>query len=99
MFSTFEELSLRLSPFWGRGDSPIGFTQAAWPIKRLRLGIAKAVLGGAPRSLEKHGLTSEGCTEMTFRTNGPVMLDGEELPMPEDQTFKVTVSPDLEFIR
>ena len=99
MFSTFEELSLRLSPFWGRGDAPIGFTQAAWPIPHLRLGIAKAVLGGAPRSLEKHGLTSEGCSEMTFRTDGPVMLDGEELPMPKDQTFTVTVSPDLEFIR
>ena len=99
MFSTFERLSLRLSPFWGRGDAPIGFTQAAWPIPRLRLGIAKAVLGGAPRSLEKHGLKSEGCSEMTFRTDGPVMLDGEELPMPKDQTFKVTISPDLEFIR
>jgi len=99
MLSTFEELSLNLSPFWGRGDAPIGFTQAAWPIPRLRLGIAKAVLGGAPRSLEKHGLTSEGCSEMTFKTDGPVMLDGEELPMPKDQTFKVTVSPDLEFIR
>lgn len=99
ILSTFEELSLRLSPFWGRGDAPIGFTHAAWPIKRLRLGIAKAVLGGAPRSLEKHGLTSEGCSGMTFRTDGPVMLDGEELPMPKDQTFKVSISPDLEFIR
>lgn len=99
IFSTFEELSLKLSPFWGRGEAPIGFTQAAWPIRRLRLGIVKAVLGGAPRSLEKHGLSSEGCAEMTFRTDGPVMLDGEELPMPKDQTFKVTVSPDLEFIR
>lgn len=99
MFSTFEKLSLRLSPFWGRGEAPIGFTHAAWPIPRLRMGIAKAVLGGAPRSLEQHGLTSEGCSEMTFQTDGPVMLDGEDLPMPTDQTFKVSVSPDLEFIR
>lgn len=99
IFSTFKELSLGLSPFWGRGSAPIGFTHAAWPIRRLRLGIAKAVLGGAPRSLENHGLTSEGCSEMVFKTDGPVILDGEELPMPEDQTFRVSVSPDLEFIR
>ncbi len=97
--STFRELSLGLSPFWGRDDAPIGFTHAAWPIRRLRLGIAKAVLGGAPKSLERHGLTSEGCAELVFRTEGPVILDGEELPMPKDKTFKVSVSPDLEFIR
>ncbi|MEM6626811.1 MAG: diacylglycerol kinase family protein [Pseudomonadota bacterium] len=99
ILSTFRELSLGLSPFWERGDAPIGFTHAAWPIRRMRRGIAKAVLGGAPKSLETHGLTSEGCSNMVFRTDGPVILDGEELPMPRDQTFKVTVSPNLEFIR
>lgn len=99
IFSTFRELSLKLKPFWGRGDAPIGFSHAAWPIRRLRLGIAKAVLGGAPRSLEQHGLVSEGCSELVFRTEGPVILDGEELPMPKDKTFRVSVSPDLEFIR
>ena len=99
MFSTFRKLSLGLSPFWGGGEHPIGFTHAAWPIRRLRLGIAKAVLGGATQSLEKHGLSSEGCTEITFRSDGPVILDGEELPMPKDNVFKVSVSPDLEFIR
>ncbi|MEM7492541.1 MAG: diacylglycerol kinase family protein [Pseudomonadota bacterium] len=99
MFSTFRELSLGLSPFWGRGEHPIGFTHAAWPIRQLRLGIAKALLGGAPQSLEKHGLTSEGCSEMIFRSEGPVILDGEELPMSEDNIFKVSVSPDLDFIR
>jgi len=99
IFSTFRKLSLGLSPFWDRGDAPIGFTHAAWPIQRLRWGIAKAVLGGPSQTLEHHGLTSEGCSEMVFRTEGPVILDGEELPMPEDGTFKVTVSPSLEFIR
>lgn len=99
VFSAFRELSLGLSPFWGRGDAPIGFTSADWPIPRLRLGIAKAVMSGASRTLEGHGLTSYGCSEMVFKTDGPVMLDGEALPMPEDQTFKVSVSPDLEFLR
>ena len=99
MFSTFRKLSLGLSPFWGRGDDPIGFTHATWPIQRLRWGIAKAVVTGAGQTLERHGLTSEGCSEMVFRTDGPVVLDGEELPMPEDRTFKITASPNLEFIR
>lgn len=99
LFSTFEALSLGIRPFWARGDEAIGFTHAAWPIHRLRLAIAKAVLNAAPSSLQQHGLTSEGCSKIVFRTDGPVLLDGEELPMPNDQTFKVSVSPDLEFIR
>ena len=68
LFSTFRELSLGLSPFWGRGDAPIGFTTAAWPIRRLRLGIAKAVMSGAGQVLESHGLNSRGCSEMVFKT-------------------------------
>lgn len=99
ILSTFRELSLGLSPFWGRGDAPIGFTSAAWPIRRLRLGIAKAVMSGAGQVLESHGLSSRGCSDMVFKTDGPVMLDGEDLPMPDDKTFKVSVSPDLEFLR
>lgn len=99
VFSAFRELSLGLSPFWGRGDAPIGFTMADWPIRALRLGIAKAVMSGASRTLERHGLTSHGCSDMVFKTDGPVMLDGEALPIPADQTFKVSVSPDLEFLR
>ena len=99
IFSTFQELSLGLSPFWASGDAPIGFTHASWPIRRLRLGIAKAVLGFSPSTLERHGLTSEGCSHMVFRTEGPIILDGESLPMPADQTFKVSISPDLEFVR
>jgi hypothetical protein len=99
LFSTLEALSLRIRPFWNRGDAPIGFTQAAWPIRRLRLGIARALMGSTPSALQRHGLTSEGASEMVFRTDGPIMIDGEELPMPKDKTIKVTVSPDLEFIR
>lgn len=99
MFSTFRKLSLGLSPFWARGDAPIGVTSAEWPIRQLRWGIAKAVMTGGGPSLERHGLRSKGCSEMVFRADGPVILDGEELPMPNDRTFRVSASPNLEFIR
>ena len=99
VFSTFDELSLGINPFWDRGDFQIGHTQAAWPIRQMRLGIFKALLGGASKSLSKHGLTSRGCSAITFRSDGPVMLDGEDLPMPKDGRFDVSVSPELEFIR
>ncbi|MEL7110762.1 MAG: diacylglycerol kinase family protein [Pseudomonadota bacterium] len=99
VFSTFRELSLGLSPFWGRGDHQIGHTQAVWPIRQMRLGILKALFRGAGENLIPHGLTSRGCSGITFRSNGPVMLDGEDLPMPRDGTFEVSVSPELEFIR
>ncbi|MDJ0919924.1 MAG: diacylglycerol kinase family protein [Henriciella sp.] len=99
VFSTFRELSLRLSPFWGRGEAPIGYTEATWPIRQMRLGIARALLTGARNGLEHHGLSSQGCSAMTFRTDGPVLLDGEALPIPDDQTFNVSVSPSWEFVR
>jgi hypothetical protein len=99
LFSTFRELSLGLSPFWARGDHPIGHTQAAWPIKRLRSGIAKAVLSKSSEGLARHGLTSRGCEDISFKCDGPVVFDGEELSIPADQTFKVSVSPPLEFLR
>ncbi|MEM1087625.1 MAG: diacylglycerol kinase family protein [Pseudomonadota bacterium] len=99
VFSTFQTLSLGISPFWRRGDAQIGFTYAAWPIRRLRFGILKAVLGSAPSALERHALTSEGCSEMVFQTDGPVIIDGEELPLPKDKIFRVSASPDLEFLR
>jgi len=99
IFSTFDKLSLGMRPFWNRGDAPIGFTKGAWPIQGLRTGVAKLAAGRTGKSLEKHGLSSKGCDEIEFRCDGPVVFDGEELPMPADQTFKVSASPDLEFIR
>lgn len=99
VFSTFDELSLGINPFWNRGEFKIGHTQAAWPIRQMRLGILRALLGGSSKKLHKHGLTSRGHSAIKFRSDGPVMLDGEDLPMPEDGMFEVSVSPELEFIR
>lgn len=99
VFSTFTELSLGLNPFWDRGNHPIGHTQADWPIRRMRTGIARAILGKSSKGLARHGLTSHGCSEMVFQCDGPVVLDGEELVMPADRVFKVSASPPLEFLR
>ncbi|MEM0985258.1 MAG: diacylglycerol kinase family protein [Pseudomonadota bacterium] len=99
LFSTFDTLSLGLRPFWGRGHHAIGFTQGTWPVRRLRTGIAKLVTGQPGERLEAHGLSSRGCSEMTFACEGPVVLDGEELPMPADRIFKVSASPQLTFLR
>lgn len=99
VFSTFEHLSLGLNPFWNRDEAPIGYTRAAWPIPRLRAGVAKLIMGRSGQSLEKHGLSSRGCEELTFTCDGPLVLDGEVLPLPSDRQFKVTASPELEFIQ
>lgn len=99
LFSTFDSLSLGMRPFWDRGNHPIGYTQGAWPIQKLRSGVAKLASGRAGKSLEPHGLSSRGCTEFSFSCEGPVVFDGEELPMPADGTFRISASPDLDFIR
>lgn len=99
LLSTFERLSLRLQPFWNRGDHSIGFTRANWPIKNLRRGVMKLAAGRPGETLERHGLESYGCEAMSFECDGPVVLDGELLPIPSDQMFHITTSPDLEFVQ
>ncbi len=99
VLSTFERLSLGMQPFWNRGEHPIAMTRGDWPLRRLRLGVAKLAAGLPGQSLETHGLTSKGCDAVAFRCDGPVVLDGELLCANEDQLFHVTATPALEFVQ
>lgn len=99
LFTTLPSLSLNLKPFWNVGDHPIAHTYASWPIKRLKAGVLKLILGKAGKSMARHGLSSEGVEEIRFRTNGDVILDGERIDVTSDQAIHLSASADLRFIR
>ncbi len=99
IMTTLPRLSLRLNPFWNRGDHPIGFTYGQWPITNLRRGVLKLLFGATGTQLAKHGLTSTGLAEISFRSEDPVIVDGEVLPRPDDFIYHVKPSPSLRFLR
>lgn len=99
LFTTLPNLSLNLKPFWNISDHSIAYTYASWPIKRLKAGVAKLILGETGKSMARHGLSSEGVEEIRFRTDGDVILDGERIEVAPDQTIHLSASVDLRFIR
>ena len=99
LFTTLPGLSLGLKPFWNRGDHPISYSWASWPIPNLRQGVGKLLLGAGEKEMTAHGMKSFGISDMTFKCDGPVMLDGECLPQPADGVFRISPSAEWDFIR
>lgn len=99
LFSTFDRLSLGLNPFWNRKDGQMGCTIGKWPIKNIGICLLKLLIRKEGKALETHGLSSQGRSSATFECEGPVVLDGEQLTMPPDNLFKVSVTAPVEFVR
>lgn len=99
LFTTLPSLSLNLKPFWNIGDHPIAHTYATWPIKRLKAGVMKLMLGKTGASMARHGLSSEGIEKISFRTDGNIILDGEHVNVTSDETINLSASAELRFIR
>ena len=99
LLSTFDRLSLGLKPFWNLKKEPIGCTIGRWPIKGVSMCMLKILFRKSGKTLEAHGLSSRGVSQMAFECEGPVVLDGEQLTMPTDGVFKVSVTEPMEFVR
>lgn len=99
LMTTLPRLSLGLRPFWGTQDHDIALTHATWPIRGIRSAAMKIAFGMTGPDLARHGLTSLGADEISFRHAGDVMMDGEMLARPSDDMFHVSLTPRLGFIR
>ncbi|MBU2606557.1 MAG: hypothetical protein KKC43_11780 [Alphaproteobacteria bacterium] len=99
LMTTLPTLSLRLRPYWGEEIAPIAFTHASWPIRGLHTALLKVMTGQAGRNMIRHGLVSHRVDGVGLEYKGPVMLDGEILPTPEDGLFAVGVTPPIRFMR
>lgn len=99
MMTTLPRLNLGLQPFWDRQGHDIAVTHARWPVWRIRFAAMKILLAMAGPNLSRHGLTSFGVNEISFRHGGDVMMDGEMLARPPDDWFHLSVTPQLGFLR
>lgn len=99
LFTTFSSLSLGLRPFWGAETAPIAFTHAEWPIRRFRGAFLKILAGQTGSGMIQHGLTSYRANAVSVHYEGPVVLDGELLPVPGDGAIKITSTQPIQFLR
>ncbi len=99
LMTTLPVLSLRLWPFWGTEAGPIAFTHAEWPIRGLRAAFLKVIAGWTGAQMVRHGLSSYRTDQIDLTFHGPLMLDGEMLPVPADGHIKVSVSQPVRFLR
>ncbi len=97
--STLPRLSLGLRPFWGRGPGGIALTHAAWPVGAFRRSVLRLMVGRGAQALARAGFTSLRCDALEFETDGPVMMDGEILPVAPGARLGVSVSAPVRFLR
>lgn len=97
--TTLPRLSLGLQPYWSQARGPIAFTHAAWPVAGLRRAFLRILLRQAGPGMIRHGLTSYRTQDITLTYDGPVMLDGELLPVRSTYPVRIGSTPPIRFIR
>lgn len=99
LMTALPALSLGLKPFWNRGGAPLAFTHAAWPIRSFQSALLKVLAGATGPHMQDHGMQSFGAAQVFLNYNGPLVLDGEMLPAPEDGRIKVSATAPIRFLR
>ncbi|MDZ4135562.1 MAG: hypothetical protein U1D06_08210, partial [Paracoccaceae bacterium] len=93
------QLSLGLKPFWGADQGAIALTRAAWPIIGFRTAMFKILLRRIGAGLAVHGFTSYRSDRFDLSHDGPVMIDGEVLPVGAGGGIGVSATQPLGFLR
>jgi len=99
LMTALPALSLGLKPFWNRDGRPLAFTHAAWPIRSFQSALLKVLAGATGPHMQDHGMESFGAAQVFLNYNGPLVLDGEMLPAPEDGRIKVSATAPIRFLR
>lgn len=92
-------LSLGLRPWWGRGAEPLAVLHAEWPIRAPRRSALRVLAGFGHEGLAARGLHGFGCARVSFAGPGPVVLDGELLPVTEDAPLTAEPTAPVLFLR
>ena len=99
LMTTLPSLSLGLKPFWNRRGQALAFTRAEWPIRSFQSALLKVLAGATGPHMQDHGMQSFGSAQVFLNYNGPLVLDGEMLPAPEDGRIKVSATAPIRFLR
>jgi len=99
LMTPLPQLSLGLRPWWGRGGAPLVALHADWPVRALRRSLLRVLAGRGDARLEARGLHATGCETATLCGPGPMVLDGELLPVDGQTPLEVGLSEPLLFLR
>lgn len=100
LVSTLPRLNLGLVPFWGTGAGAIAMTHAGWPLPGFRRALLKVLIRRGGAGLAAHGLTSWRGMRFDIDHDGPVMIDGELLPVAAGAgRLSVSATAPLTFLR
>jgi hypothetical protein len=96
--TTLDRLVLGLDPFWGTGDGPIKVLDVAAPPARLAMALP-AVLRGRPRPwMGDAGYRSFRAGACELAVDGPVLFDGETVPVAPGTALSLRAGPETTFI-
>lgn len=99
--TTLPKLIIGINPFWGLDDAPIHLTFADPKVRHKFINIArmfkKTQSGRARAALERDGFHSWNIKEATLVHDGPIVLDGEVLPLTKG-SIKLSSSEPLVFL-
>lgn len=97
LVTTLPGLMLNIDPFWGEGPGKLRLTYASETARKLPINAAGLWMG-RKKDRTKDGLESFNADHLSFRYDGPCVLDGEAVKLPEN-TVQIIPSVLVEFIR
>jgi hypothetical protein len=97
--TTLHGLVLGLDPFWGDGDGPIKLLAIEAPPRRLPAALPSLLRGRPAPWMEAAGYRSLRANALEIAVSGPVLLDGEHVPVASGTAFTVRAGPEIAFVR
>lgn len=99
LFTTLQQLTPGVKPFWGDQSKGVKYTLVDHPPKRFLRAIVPALRGHGLPWMAEAGYHSGSFNELRMTLRSPVVMDGE-LFMPQDhRTIDVTAGPAIPFYR
>lgn len=97
LVTTLPGLMLRLDPFWGKGDAPLRLTFARANARHLLPHMFGILMGRKDKDRSKDGIESYRAETLTYKYDGPVVMDGEKIDLPNG-LLTITATPPVNFL-
>ncbi|MGJ8563641.1 MAG: diacylglycerol kinase family protein [Alphaproteobacteria bacterium] len=97
LVTTLPGLMLGLDPFWGKGDDPVRLTFAHDGARNLLPHMLSILMGRKNKDRSKDGIESFTASALEYAYNGPAVLDGESITLPNGR-LSITATPPVNFV-
>lgn len=97
LVTTLPGLLIGLDPFWGDGTGPLRLTYAKADAKHLLRHVIGLWVGHGEKSRSSDGYESHNADVIRYDYDGPVVLDGEAVILPEG-TLEIRATEPIDFV-